>query len=138
MTEEKSALAVSPLSYPTCCGCCGRCMSAGEEAYLIQVVGYQSDMVAWPLEEPKEESETPVRGSPDEEQKELTAQEGEARPARRIPRPDMPSQADIDQHRIDHIPYRAWCPECVEGFGRERAHHAHGCCLLYTSDAADE
>ena len=80
----------------------------------MQVVGYQDDLVAWPMVEPEGES------------KELTAQEEEAKPARRIPRPDMPSQAEIDQHRLDHIPYRAWCPECVEGFGRERAHHAHG------------
>ena len=113
MTEQKSALAVSPLSVPTCCGCCGRDLPAGEEAHLVQVVGSQSDLVAWPLEEP-------------EEYKELTAQDEEARPARKIPRPEMPSQAEIDQHRIDHIPYRAWCPECVEGFGRERAHHARG------------
>ena len=37
----------------------------------------------------------------------------------------LPSQAEIDKHRIDHPPYRIWCPECVEGFGRERAHHGH-------------
>ena len=60
-----------------------------------------------------------------EEGEEMHSQEGEeARPQKPMPRPDMPSQAEIDRHRIDHLPYRAWCPECVEGFGRERAHRA--------------
>ena len=53
---------------------------------------------------------------------ELHAPEEEARPAKVINRPDMPTQAEIDRHRIDHVPYRSWCPECVEAFGRERAH----------------
>lgn len=56
---------------------------------------------------------------------ELTApeEEEEARPAKAMNRQSMPTQAEIDRHRIDHVPYRSWCPECVEGFGRERAHH---------------
>ena len=37
--------------------------------------------------------------------------------------PSMPTQAEIDQHRIAHLPYRSWCPDCVEAFGREKAHH---------------
>ena len=53
---------------------------------------------------------------------ELEASEEESRPQPGIPRPDTPSQAEVDRHRIDLIPYRAWCPECVEGFGRERQH----------------
>ena len=65
-------------------------------------------------------------GEQEDDSKELDASEEEAQPRRVIPRPDMPSQAELDQHRVDHLPYRAWCPECVEGFGRERAHHAHG------------
>ena len=34
----------------------------------------------------------------------------------------LPSQADIDEHNIDHLPFRCWCAECVNGRGRERPH----------------
>ena len=69
-----------------------------------------------------EETESALRSRPDSPRLEAE----EARPHKAVVRPDMPTQAEIDQHRVDHIPYRAWFPECVEGFGRERAHHAHG------------
>ena len=36
--------------------------------------------------------------------------------------PAMPSQEEMDLHRIVHLPYRLWCPECVEGFAREWPH----------------
>ena len=95
----------------------------------MQVIGYQKDMVAWPMGEQGDEQDTgrrPFGGAPESQQDELTAQSEEAKPSRAIPRPEMPSQAEIDRHRVDHLPYRAWCPECVEGFGRERSHQAHG------------
>ena len=53
---------------------------------------------------------------------ELEASSKEAKPQHVIARPDAPSQSEIDRHVIDHIPYRAWCLECVEGFGREKPH----------------
>ena len=28
----------------------------------------------------------------------------------------------MDLHRITHLPYRPWCPECVDGFAREWPH----------------
>ena len=49
----------------------------------------------------------------------------EARPRKDPVRPVAPTQEERDRHRIDHLPYRSWCPECIEGFGRERAQHAH-------------
>ena len=51
---------------------------------------------------------------------ELDAEEAEER--RVLPTPVLPSQADIDEHWIDHYPYRSWCGKCVEGRGRERPH----------------
>ena len=45
---------------------------------------------------------------------------------RAIPTPKTPSQAELDLHRITHMPYRCWCPECVEGFGREWSHQETG------------
>ena len=39
--------------------------------------------------------------------------------------PAMPTQAEVEHHRMcGHLPYRPWCPECVEGFGREWPHRA--------------
>ena len=48
--------------------------------------------------------------------------EEETEPRKPMPSPQMPTQSELDEHRIDHIPYRQWCSECVEGFGRERGH----------------
>ena len=76
---------------------------------------------------PSEEESVPVYGrAPGDEvqEGELSVPDEEARPSKQILRPLAPSQAEIDNHRIDHLPYRNWCPECVEGFGRERAHRS--------------
>ena len=59
------------------------------------------------------------------EETELEAPVEEARTRKDTPRPYAPTAEEIAKHRIDHLPYRNWCPECVEGFARERAHHAH-------------
>jgi len=32
-----------------------------------------------------------------------------------LPTPTLPTQSQIDDHRLDHLPYRSWCDECVEG-----------------------
>ena len=42
----------------------------------------------------------------------------ETEPQRTLSTPVMPSKSDMEQHRIDHLPYRDWCPECVDGFGK--------------------
>ena len=67
----------------------------------------------------------PVEGQVDghhrADDEELDAPE-EVRPVRTLPRPTTPTQEEIDKHNIDHLPYRDWCPYCVEAFGRERAH----------------
>ena len=56
---------------------------------------------------------------------EIEAPAEEARVRKEPVRPAAPTQEEIDRHRVDHLPYRNWCPECIEGFGRERAHRAH-------------
>ena len=52
----------------------------------------------------------------------IEAPEEEAKPIKGPRAQCMPMQAEIDRHRITHLPYRSWCPECVEGFAREGAH----------------
>ena len=53
----------------------------------------------------------------------IEADEQDAEPIRTLPTPSMPSASEVEEHRVDHIPYRCWCRECIEGFGREDQHH---------------
>ena len=34
----------------------------------------------------------------------------------------LPTREAVEEHRVDHYPYREQCDECVEGAARERAH----------------
>ena len=52
--------------------------------------------------------------------------EEEVRGVSGLKAPTAPTQKEIDRHRLTHLPYRSWCPECVEAFAREWAHKAHG------------
>eukprot|EP00972_Heterocapsa_arctica_P071595 10577389-Heterocapsa_arctica.AAC.1 len=36
--------------------------------------------------------------------------------------PRTPSRTEVDEHMATHIPYRAWCPHCVIGAGRDMQH----------------
>ena len=46
----------------------------------------------------------------------------DVQPLKTLVTPELPSREVIEEHRIDHWPYRTWCDECNEGLGRERAH----------------
>ena len=46
----------------------------------------------------------------------------DVQPLQKFSTPELPSRAAIEEHRIDHWPYRSWCEECCEGHGRERGH----------------
>ena len=32
--------------------------------------------------------------------------------------PKLPTQAEVDKHNLTHLPFRNWCPLCVQGRGR--------------------
>ena len=53
---------------------------------------------------------------------EIVSIEEEVQPCKQMKSPATPTQSELDEHRVDHLPYRDWCPECVEGFGREAPH----------------
>ena len=53
---------------------------------------------------------------------ELIDAEEETEPRDSLPTPELPSKSEIDDHNIDHCPYRSWCRFCVEGRAREMAH----------------
>ena len=41
-------------------------------------------------------------------------------PRRLLPDPGQPTARQREEHRIDHWPYRSWCPPCVAGRGTQR------------------
>jgi hypothetical protein len=36
--------------------------------------------------------------------------------------PKLPSQKDVEEHNLTHLPYRNWCPVCVRSKGKEMGH----------------
>ena len=36
-----------------------------------------------------------------------------------------PSQREVDEHMLTHIPFRSWCPHCVRGKSKAAAHRKH-------------
>ena len=54
----------------------------------------------------------------------IESKEEEVDPVRIVPTPYQPSQQEVDEHCVDHVPYRCWCPHCINGFGREEQHRS--------------
>ena len=46
----------------------------------------------------------------------------EARKAKGIPAPRQPTEQERMEHELTHLPYRSWCPLCVQGKGRADNH----------------
>ena len=38
--------------------------------------------------------------------------------------PGKPSQLEVEEHEVDHYPYRTWCEECVKGRGTGEPHRS--------------
>ena len=49
-------------------------------------------------------------------------EEEEARRPRGLRDPGAPTQAEIEEHNLTRLPYRSWCPACIAGKARDRAH----------------
>ena len=68
------------------------------------------------------QQEEVVEGAASEEQEakddSLEDDDHEGADARILPDPGEPTPSQVEDHRASgHIPYRAWCRECVEGRG---------------------
>ena len=35
--------------------------------------------------------------------------------AKKVRKPNMPTQKEIEEHMLSHCPFREWCPHCVAG-----------------------
>lgn len=52
----------------------------------------------------------------------LEVEEEEARKPRTLRDPGAPTEVEVEQHNVTHLPFRAWCPACVEGKARDKPH----------------
>ena len=48
----------------------------------------------------------------------------EVEPVKRVVDPGKPTEQQIEEHRMTHLPYRSWCRWCVLGRGRGLQHRA--------------
>ena len=46
----------------------------------------------------------------------------DVQPVRTLKTLELPAREEVEEHRVDHCPYRSWCDSCVEGAGRENGH----------------
>ena len=51
-----------------------------------------------------------------------SVEDEEAAPRKTLRDPGEPSKQEWEEHRVDHIPYRSWCPYCVRGRGTGTQH----------------
>ena len=42
---------------------------------------------------------------------------------RKLLDPKLPTQKEIDEHCLTHLPFRNWCPHCVAGKGKMAPHY---------------
>ena len=52
-----------------------------------------------------------------------TAGAAEAQPARLGNVLALPSESEVEQHELTHLPFRNWCRHCVRAKGKESPHH---------------
>ena len=48
----------------------------------------------------------------------------EYEPKRVMRDPGQPSKEEIEEHNLDHTPYRSWCPHCAKARGPDKPHRA--------------
>ena len=51
-------------------------------------------------------------------------EEEDCAPRRVAPDPGAPTAEEMEEHRIDHFPYRSWCEHCVAGRGTGEQHRS--------------
>ena len=59
-----------------------------------------------------------------EEADRLKATDGGHQFVKKMIDPRLPSQKDVEEHNLTHLPYRNWCPICVKSKGKEMGHRS--------------
>ena len=57
-----------------------------------------------------------------EEPEEAKDEEHGKRKIQKMQDPIRPSQAEVEEHNLTHLPYRSWCKHCVRGRKKELPH----------------
>jgi len=100
-----------------------RATDGGLEAVVEKSVEC-ADVEVLDFEEGKGEESPFELPEADGEAIEADESEDECAPKRAAPDPGAPTQQQIDDHEIDHMPYRSWCEACVSGRGIGDQHRA--------------
>ena len=61
-----------------------------------------------------------------EKEVERQGQTEDARRVKKVLDPKAPTDAEVEEHRLTHIPYRNWCEVCVKCKGKEFDHRRKG------------
>ena len=68
------------------------------------------------------EDEAPVEAESKSDEIEAVDEEEEYECIQYLPAQYQPSRSEFLDHCVTHYPFRAWCPHCLEGRGREFGH----------------
>ena len=75
----------------------------------------------------EEDSEGELEGEFAGEACERIGLPGEEEHLKRIKDPKLPSQSEVEAHYLmAHLPFRSWCPVCVQSKGKEMDHTKEG------------
>ena len=47
----------------------------------------------------------------------------ESQASKSLAGPHQPTQREIEEHEVSHLPFRSWCSACVRGRAKSQAHH---------------
>ena len=70
------------------------------------------------METAEEEKEKVYKGI----EVEKIGKEGDKRDMRKLIDPRKPTEEEVSEHELTHLPYRNWCPVCVMAKGKELDH----------------
>lgn len=74
-----------------------------------------------------------TEGEHEIELQEDTDEEDEIQKPKIMKDPRAPTQKEIDEHNVTHLPFRAWCTACVTGAAKDRPHYRDsGCAKMDT------
>jgi len=63
-------------------------------------------------------------GEMSDEEAEQNEESGTRKPMMKR-QPEEPTKEEIEEHNINHTPFRSWCPQCVKARGRATHHKKH-------------
>ncbi len=86
-----------------------------EQQQTQELEDITQDVAQEVMENPEDMDEPPVE--------EHAAEDAEdVEPTRRPPEVYQPTAKELEDHRVDHLPYRNWCPWCVRGKANGQLH----------------